>query len=95
MNSTTEHDISLHSDVTTVTHASKRARHHFNYAPLTAEQIEQLKRRLNALLFVPHGEIDDTRYEKLYSLLLIYIQSGDVVLSQFIHAGGIEIICVR
>ncbi len=94
MDSTTERDLSLHSDVTTAAHASKRARHHFNYAPLTAEQIEQLKRRLTALLFVPHGEIDDTRYEKLYSLLLTYVQSGDVVLNQFIQAGGIEIVCV-
>ncbi len=94
MNSTIAYRDSTQHSEDDAAHVSKRARHHFHYEPLTGEQIEQLKRRLNALLFVPHGEIDDTRYEKLYSLLLRYIQSGEVVLKQFIQAGGIEIVCV-
>jgi hypothetical protein len=95
MNSTTAltSDITTQHDDDTATHVAKRARHHVHYEPLNGEQIEQLKRRLNALLFVPHGEIDDTRYEKLYSLLLRYIESGAVVLAQFVQLGGIEIVC--
>jgi hypothetical protein len=96
MNSTTAltSDTTTQHDDDTATHVAKRARHHVHYEPLNGEQIEQLKRRLNALLFVPHGEIDDTRYEKLYSLLLRYIESGAVVLAQFVQLGGIEIVCV-
>lgn len=43
---------------------------------------------------MPRGEVDDTRYEQLYSLLLRDLVRGPVVVQQFVRLGGIEIVCV-
>lgn len=55
------------------------------------DQEAKIRKRLHGLLFVPPGEVDDTRFEMFYSLLCPCIESGPEMLKAFIELGALEV----
>lgn len=58
-----------------------------------AEQ-QKVKRRLNGLLYVPPGEVDDTRFELFHTSLRPCMERGPEVLADFLALGAITVLRV-
>lgn len=50
-----------------------------NRAQMSHDKLDRIKKKLRSLEWIPKGEIDDTRFEKLYGDLRSYLQ---------VHADG-------
>lgn len=59
------------------------------------ERKELIKNQLNALLAVPGGEVDDTRFERLHDILKKYCENGPELLLEFKDQGFFDIVQVN
>jgi hypothetical protein len=55
---------------------------------------ESLFQKLNGLLFVPRGEVDDTRFEMFYTSLSQYVERGPEVMNDFLSVGALDFLAV-
>lgn len=61
---------------------------------LQEEEKKKLQEKLTGLLFVPDAEVDDTRFELLYSDLASWTNKGPIIFQDFLQLGALDILQV-